>query len=120
MAMWCLSGMVMLYGGYPALEEHDRLQALVLIDWTDCCTILPAALDDVDRVGEFHIEMLAGRPTLAISTQEHPRLIDLRTGLIILRVTPDAARAVALSFGKRASQPACIRQHRLRSMDCLR
>ena len=37
MVMWCLSGVVMMYVGYPVLEQQRRLDALTPIDWNGCC-----------------------------------------------------------------------------------
>jgi len=33
MVMWCLSGVVMMYHGYPVLREGDRLAHLEPIAW---------------------------------------------------------------------------------------
>ena len=99
MVMWCLSGVVMMYVGYPVLEEQKRLEALTPIDWDGCCTIPPAALGDADRAGEFQVEMLAGRPTLTVGGEAHLRLIDLRTGLSMPRISPEQAAAAAQEYG---------------------
>ena len=59
MVMWCLSGVVMMYHGYPVLREGDRLAHLERIAWNGCCKIpdtLPAPL----RPGSIRIEMLGG------------------------------------------------------------
>ncbi len=100
MAMWCLSGMVMMYVGYPALQERHRLDALAPIDWNDCCKQSPAAIGDAERVSQLQIEMLAGQPTLAVRTREHFRLLDLRTGIVMRQVPLGQAADVALGYAK--------------------
>jgi uncharacterized iron-regulated membrane protein len=62
MAMWCLSGFVMLYQQYPELTDAERLRGLEPLQLTGCCqsSFLP---DDVP-VGEFRIQMQRGMPVL--------------------------------------------------------
>ena len=59
MVLWCLSGAVMMYVGYPAVDERLRLQRLVPLDFDQCCT-LPADLPDTASVSELQIENVAG------------------------------------------------------------
>jgi uncharacterized iron-regulated membrane protein len=95
MAMWCLSGVVMMYVSYPSLDEHDRLHGLSAIEWSGCCKMEEQALDGGVPVRDFQLEMLGGRPVLSLRTEQASRLIDLTTGMAIRRVSPDQAAAVA-------------------------
>jgi len=95
MVMWCLSGVVMMYHGYPVLREGDRLAHLEPIAWNGCCKIpdtLPAAV----RPGSIRIEMLGGRPVLYLTEDSRP--IDLRTGALIESITADQAAEVAQRY----------------------
>jgi hypothetical protein len=61
MALWCLSGFVMLYQPYPALTAAERLASLAPLQLQECCRaeFLPG---DEEPAGGFRIEMLNGRP----------------------------------------------------------
>ncbi len=101
MAVWCCSGVVMMYVAYPALSESARLNALAPIDWDDCCAAPENALADPERVRHFNIEMLAGDPVLRFLPLHGPeRMIDLKDGLAISRVSPEQAATVASEFGQ--------------------
>src|SRR5580704_19192231 len=77
MVMWCLSGVVMMYVGYPALGESVRLAHLQPMAWRDCCNVA-----DTLRAGfsprHLSIEMLNGKPVLFSGEDSRP--IDLSTG----------------------------------------
>ena len=94
MAMWCLTGVVMMYVSYPTLDEKDRLHDLTAIDWSGCCKIAGQALDGGASVRDFQLEMLAGRPVLYLSAAQVSRLVDLTTGTVIRRVSPEQAATV--------------------------
>lgn len=103
MAMWCLSGIVMMYVPYPALAPAERLKGLAPLDWTRCCTTadLPG-LDDATRLRALQIEMLDGRPALRLATEGgRRRLLDLTNGREISEITPNIAGAVAREFSER-------------------
>jgi hypothetical protein len=101
MVMWCLSGIVMMYHGYPALRERVRLEHLAPLSLNECCKI-SAALE-VAPGGNSQIEMLAGRPVLLARSPDGSRPIDLLTGTIIARITAEQASSVARSFSGRAA-----------------
>lgn len=100
MVMWCFSGVVMMYVGYPALSENSRIENLSPIEWGGCCKISADLLGDADPVGKFRVEMLAGRPTLYLLGRDKPRLIDLMTGSAIDGVSANQAAAVARAYLK--------------------
>jgi uncharacterized iron-regulated membrane protein len=96
MLMWCLSGVVMMYISYPALDANLRLEKLAPLNWSGCCRMADAVLANSSRIENGQIEMLAGRPVLRANF----RLIDLTTGSSIDHVSPEQATAVALGFVK--------------------
>jgi uncharacterized iron-regulated membrane protein len=63
MALWCLSGFVMMYQPYPELSDAERLQGLAPLELRECCNtaFLP---DDGEALSDFRIEMLRGEPVL--------------------------------------------------------
>jgi hypothetical protein len=101
MVMWCLSGVVMMYVSYPSLAARARIEHLAPLEWRDCCRISQALAQSV-RVGNSHIEMLAGRPVLFLDSPSDPRPIDLLTGSAIVGITADEAASVASLFSGRA------------------
>ena len=62
-ALWCLSGFVMMYVQYPDLDEREYLAGLPALDTTDCCVANSEVLALLDGVDEIAIEMLAGFDT---------------------------------------------------------
>lgn len=63
MALWCLSGFVMMYQPYPAFTAAERLAALPPLRLEQCCQhgFLP---EEDAPAGAMRIEMLSGRPVL--------------------------------------------------------
>jgi hypothetical protein len=102
MAMWCASGVVMMYVSYPDLQEESRQHHLAPIVWSSCCKISDEVLADNDPVSEFQVEMLAGRPVLQLRSGQNYRLIDLVAGSAIHRVSIQQATEVAKSFAEEA------------------
>jgi hypothetical protein len=98
MVMWCVSGVVMMYVSYPALDRAARLKHLAPIDWSGCCKISAALSADTDRVGQSQIEMLAGRPVLNLGNGSKHSLVDLVTGSAVDGVSAEQAAAVAARF----------------------
>ena len=102
MAMWCVSGVVMMYVSYPELHEDIRRHHLAPITWNSCCKISGEALADDDPVSEFQVEMLAGRPVLQLRSGRKYRLIDLVDGSMIDKVSTHQAVEVAKAFAEEA------------------
>jgi hypothetical protein len=74
MAMWCLSGAVMMYVSYPALSERELLRGLSPLQLADCCTIDATALPDEARIARFRVLMMAGAPVLHVEPEVPPAL----------------------------------------------
>jgi hypothetical protein len=101
MALWCASGVVMMYVSYPALTPAARLRGLSPIDWQQCCSVNDDALADGDAVNRFQVEMLTGRPVLHVSVAEGPgRTIDLTDGKPLGSISIAQATRVAATFGQ--------------------
>jgi uncharacterized iron-regulated membrane protein len=92
MALWCLSGFVMLYQEFPDFTRAERVKSLEPLDVGACCNVdfLPA---DDTPAGSFRIEMLLGRPVLR---QEGVAPFDLATGAPL----PDLARSALLDVAR--------------------
>jgi uncharacterized iron-regulated membrane protein len=111
MAMWCLSGVVMMYVSYPALDESNRLKHLAPINWSGCCTIGDELPSYVGPARDLHIEMLSGRPVLSWRSPGAPaHLIDLITGSSIGAISREQAASVGASYvdGSQRSSAALL------------
>lgn len=64
MALWCLSGFVMLYQQYPELTYAERLQGLSPLRLQGCCRSEFLPMDGEGDAGDFRIEMMHGVPVL--------------------------------------------------------
>ncbi|QTD45126.1 PepSY domain-containing protein [Ottowia testudinis] len=100
MAMWFISGVVMMYVGYPKLDEAERLAALPPLDAARCCatevqtlTRAPATLRGARLVS------VAGAPRWVLThTGREVRALDAVTGEPIATVTGAHALAAAQAF----------------------
>ncbi len=100
MAGWCLSGIVMMYVGYPELTREDRLRGLSPVDLKSCCSIPNDALADNDRISSFQLEMLGAHPILRLQVADGAsRMIDLIEGKPVAGTTTQQAQQVARSYG---------------------
>jgi hypothetical protein len=109
MAMWCLSGVVMMYVPFPRVTEEQRIAGLQAIDWQGCCQFAeslrsgPAEgpISDGTSVSSFQLEMLGGRPVLrGVFEGVGRRVIDLRTGAMIESTSDEDAVRSAMLFAK--------------------
>jgi len=101
MVGWCLSGIVMMYVGYPALLPSERLRHLEPIDWRSCCVIDDAELPDDAAVTAYEVEMIATHPVLRVKLADAGwRVVDLSTGHAITSFTALDTQAVATSFDR--------------------
>jgi PepSY-associated TM region len=97
MALWCLSGIVMIYVPFPQLVESERLAALSPIDWRGCCTTgMPTA-----SLAEFQMEMVGETRVLRLSGDEGTyRLVDASTGSLLDSLDPALARSAVATFAR--------------------
>jgi uncharacterized iron-regulated membrane protein len=99
MLMWCLSGIVMMYVSYPALDESSRLKHLAAIDWSGCCALGDQIRSEFPSVHAFGVEMLNGAPVLYLRGAKTPRrVIDLISGGSMSRISEQQATQVARTY----------------------
>jgi hypothetical protein len=98
MALWCLSGFVMMYQSYPELTGDERVAALPPLQVEHCCSTDFLTVDGLPS-GDFRIEMLGSRPVL-----RQPGLapVDLISGLPLAgALSQEALRQVAADHAAR-------------------
>jgi uncharacterized iron-regulated membrane protein len=99
MAMWCLSGVVMMYVSYPGLQQSTRLKHLAPISWSGCCALGDALPADAAPVQELSIEMLGARPVLyRRDVGSSPQLTDLISGAPLGSISAAQAAHVAEAY----------------------
>ncbi len=74
MTLWCVSGFVMMYQGFPAISRAEQLNGLAPLDLSNCCRL--NAIDPSAEGQDFRIEMLLDRPVMRL----RERTLDLTTG----------------------------------------
>jgi PepSY-associated TM region len=119
MVAWFVSGMVMLYVGYPKLTPAERLAGVQVLPAEGCCVTLvtaraavppPPATPNTRRlasVDTWRLTSVAGRPRYIFGEDSrHPSAVDALTGHPVSSVTPEAALAAARHFaGEVAARP---------------
>lgn len=99
MAMWCLSGLVMMYVSYPELSENVRAAHLAPIAWDRCCRADSDALGSGDTIDRFRLEMLAGTPVLDLGDgPDASGRVDLSSGAELEPISSAQASAVASAY----------------------
>lgn len=78
MTIWCLSGFVMMYQGYPATTPEERQAGLEALDLSQCCAAIPLDGDSIAMA--YRVEMLDGEPVLRTVGGEGPKSYNLATG----------------------------------------
>lgn len=102
MTLWCLSGFVMMYQGYPQLTEAERIKGLAPLQLANCCNVAELPFADDVQAPDVRIEMLLGAPVLRIAAPRSPaRTFDLRTGLATPELDAAQALEVAREYGLR-------------------
>jgi hypothetical protein len=96
MTLWCLSGFVMMYQGYPELANAERLRGIAALDLSDCCRT-PPAIPAGDLAGA-RINMVSGVPVLRVFGASEP--LDLHTGLPLDLRTAAQVQNIAIGYGK--------------------
>ena len=64
MALWCLSGIVMMYVSYPRLDEGSRIENLPILNDFSESTWPQLTLSDLDEIHGLTVEVKRGRPHL--------------------------------------------------------
>jgi PepSY-associated TM region len=100
MVMWFVSGVVMMYVGFPRVTG-ERIRALVPISWQACCRFGERLIADDQQVLHAQIENLADTPTMRLRSPGKPdTAVDLAQGSIT-RIDADQAQAIALDAAPR-------------------
>ena len=96
MLLWFISGMVMLFVGYPKLTPWERLGALPQLRMAGCCQPL-AQVDIPVDAREIVLTTLAGAPVYRVRDGAgRPRLFDAASGQRL----PPASRNTALASAR--------------------
>jgi uncharacterized iron-regulated membrane protein len=102
MALWVVSGVVMLYVGYPKFMPSERLQALPALEQPACCVPLEAALVHSRApaaVQQIVLTSIAGRPQYRLKEGNGEFLVvDAATGSRAPAVDGALALASAQAF----------------------
>jgi PepSY-associated TM region len=111
MLVWFVSGIVMMYVGFPELAREDRLRILPPIAWQSCCSLAAQRFEDDQPIRSAEIETVAGEPVMFISPAGEPgRMASLApTGPMLELGEPEAretAIAAASHLMRGASQSA--------------
>lgn len=99
MVLWCLSGFVMLYQGFPALSRSQYLAGLAPLDFSQCCNHSLLEADDTTALPPFRIEMLLGDPVLQLSGGDVVSMVNLRTGQPVPMLSEEQVLEVARQYG---------------------
>jgi len=94
MAVWALSGLVMMYVAFPETTDEERLGGLEPLDRWECCESLSLPGDQV--IQSASIEMFAGSPVLRWQGAQSAGMLGLESGN-----TPpiDASTAAGVASG---------------------
>lgn len=97
MTLWCLSGFVMMYQGYPDLTRAERLQGLEPLAAHGFEGAAPYLGDGPWRTAR--VEMLGGEPVLRLAGRR-PATVDLTTGAEVSAVDGRMARTIAGAYAR--------------------
>ena len=99
MTVWCLSGFVMMYQGFPAVSEQERLAAAQPLDLTGPLALDRLPFGDEEELRGFRIEMLGDRPILRMGGRGGGGgAYDLRSGSEVEELAPDQVVALARRY----------------------
>lgn len=93
MTVWCVSGFVMMYQGFPETSQQERLAGLATIELAGWRADLPVAADA--SVGGLQIQMLNGQPVMRLGREE---AYSLSTTQPVDVLDETSVRAVAQAF----------------------
>ncbi len=106
MALWFVSGVVMMYVGYPKLNLQERMQGLPALDQTTCCVPLGAALvgASVEEVPQaVRLTSIGGQPHYVVRLAKGREFaIDARSGKPLAAVDAEFALKSAAAFAPHA------------------
>ena len=98
MTVWCLSGFVMMYQGFPNATPEERRSGLASVDLSQCCDAL--ALADDAAAGGWRINMLDGEPVLRTGDWRGGTVTHLPSGQAVGLLDEAAVARVADAFAE--------------------
>lgn len=109
MALWLVSGMVMLYVGYPKLTPAEHLARLPALPASGCCVEPGALLAASERPAlGLRLTSVGGQPRYLLAYADgSSQAFDARSGQLLSAVDAEQALASARQFG--AGAPAQYR-----------
>jgi hypothetical protein len=107
MVMWFLSGIVMMYVGFPRVTEAERVRTLEPIAWSMCCRSDIGSIAGNDQILAAWVENLGGSPALTLRRPGRPdTTLDLAHDAIV-RIDAERATSIAREAALRvAGRPA--------------
>ena len=107
MALWFVSGVVMLFVGYPKLTPAEHLQRLPPLAREDCCLPLEAVLQAGNREQapqRLRLTSIGGAPHYLLNYPDGRQLsLDARSGEVVREVSAEQALASARQFAGTAA-----------------
>ena len=101
MAMWFVSGIVMMYVGLPRVTDEERARTLEPIAWQACCHFPPRLAPDNAELFGAQVENIVGAPVLRLRPAGRAGFVlDLEQGAVV-RVDAEAAQEIALDAAPR-------------------
>lgn len=97
MLLWFVSGITLLFVGYPKLTPGERLAPMPALSVADCC-VQPDALDARLHAGGVTLTSIRGAPHYVIGHGAGQRVFDAVSGTPASAVDANAALAAARSF----------------------
>jgi hypothetical protein len=98
-ALWCISGFVMMYVPFPSVTKQEALFASPHISFRNCC-VLPGEDEFAPiELNQARISYWPFRPVLFLNARgggQYP--IDMNTGAFIQEITPGFARTVVRQY----------------------
>src|SRR5262249_34324304 len=110
MAIWFVSGIVMMYVGYPQLQEAERLRVQTPIPWQECCRFGERLVPDDQAILRAQVETHAGGAAPRRRPPGQPPSLRVARGSWI-SIDPDVAKSVAAAAAPRIVGRAAIVAH---------
>lgn len=104
-ALWFLSGVVMMYVGYPKLTVDERLQGGAALTTATCCAAPAALLVGLPRdaaLKSLRLGMVAGQPRLLAMQGKHAFAVDAASGAALTATEIVGAGRTAAAFAPTA------------------
>jgi hypothetical protein len=109
MLTWFASGIVMMYVGFPRLNEDERIAALSPIPWQACCRVAAGLIPDDQQFYRVQVENLLGAPAMRLRRPPRPdTIVDLSQGFGVRRFDLGDAQAIALDVAPRLVGAAAL------------